>query len=96
MPPLSIVDRCDISLKTAPSYLIGKVKRTTHLKAGGEFGLFNSEDPTGAAIFNGNIDFGMSLKTTVSARLGKPFFNNCITKFNKVLPLSVYAHGNAC
>ena len=71
------------------------MKRTTHLKAGGEFGLFNAEDRTGAAIFNGNIDFDMSLKTTVSARLGKPFFNNCITKFNKVLPLSVYAHGNA-
>ena len=77
--------------------MIGTVKKSTHLKAGGQVGgLFNGDqDASGAAIFNGNIDFGMSLKTTVSARLGKPFFNNCITKFNKVLPLSVHAHGQA-
>ena len=32
MPPLNIVDRCDISLKAAPAYLKGTVKRSTYLK----------------------------------------------------------------
>ena len=31
MPPLNIVDRCDISLRAAPAYLKGTVKRSTYL-----------------------------------------------------------------
>ena len=76
MPPLTIVDRCDISLKAAPAYLKGTVKRSTFLKAGGEFGglLGGKKEPLGAAIFEGYVDFDMRLNTAVRARLGKPFF----------------------
>jgi len=97
MPPLTIVDRCDISLKAAPAYLKGTVKRSTFLKAGGEFGglLGGKKDPLGAAIFEGYVDFDMRLNTAVRARLGKPFFKHCLTKFNKELVMSLIAHGNA-
>ena len=79
MPPLNIVDRCDISLSAAPAYLRGTVKRSTYLKAGGEFsGLLHVGDPTKAAIFTGHVDFDMRLNTAVRARLGKPFFKVCI------------------
>ena len=51
------------------------IKRSTYLKAGGEFsGLLNSGDPLKAAIFTGHVDFDMRLNTAVRARLGKPFF----------------------
>ena len=60
----------------APAYLKGTVKRSTYLKAGGELGglLGGNEDPFGAAIFNGHVDFDLRLNTAVRARLGKPFF----------------------
>ena len=37
MPRLTIVDRCDITMKAAPAYLKGTVRRSTYLKTGGEF-----------------------------------------------------------
>ena len=37
MPYLNIVDRCDMSIQTAPSSLKGIVRRSTHLRTGGEF-----------------------------------------------------------
>lgn len=94
MPPLSIVDRCDLSMKSAPAFLKGRVRKSTYLKASGEFGGLTIGDPLSAAIFNGHVDFDMSLATSVSARLGKPFFNNCFTKFNQELPLNLKAHGS--
>ena len=54
-----------------------------------------SKDPVGAAIFEGHVDFDMGLTTSVSARLGKPFFNKCFTKFNQEIPLNLKSHGNA-
>ena len=94
MPPLNIVDRCDISLKMAPSYLKGVVKSSTYLKAGGEFN-FNDQDPFSAAIFHGHVDFETKLRTKVFARLGKPFFKRCLTKLDKEMPLNLKAHGKA-
>lgn len=82
-------------MKIHQSISLGTVKRSTYLKAGGEFS-FNDQDPlSGAAIFHGHVDFDMKLRTAVSARLGKPFFHNCLTKFNQDLPLSLGAHGKA-
>merc|ERR1712001_638208 len=95
MPRLTIVDRCDITMKAAPAYLKGTVRRSTYLKTGGEFSGLLSKDPVGAAIFEGHVDFDMGLTTSVSARLGKPFFNKCFTKFNQEIPLNLKAHGNA-
>ena len=37
MPYLNIVDRCDMSIQTAPSSLKAIVRRSTHLRTGGEF-----------------------------------------------------------
>ena len=37
MPYLNIVDRCDMSIQIAPSSLKGIVRRSTHLRTGGEF-----------------------------------------------------------
>ena len=41
MPRLTIVDRCDITMKAAPAYLKGTVRRSTYLKTGGEFRYSN-------------------------------------------------------
>ena len=92
MPPLTIVDRCDISLKAAPAYLKGTVKRSTFLKAGGEFGglLGGKKDPLGAAIFEGYVDFDMRLNTAVRARLGKPFFKVSIYYYLFLFLLSYF------
>ena len=52
MPPLNIVDRCDLTLKAAPAYLKGTVKRSTYLKAGGEFsGALGNAEPVGAGTY---------------------------------------------
>ena len=65
------------------------------MKAGAEF-AFNDNDPlSGAAIFTGFVDFDLKLSTAVSARLGKPFFKRCLTKFHQELPLNLAAHGKA-
>ena len=37
MPHLTIVDRCDLSMKSYPAYLKGTVRRSTYLKTGGDF-----------------------------------------------------------
>ena len=54
-----------------------------------------SSQPLGAAIFEGDVDFDLGLSTSVAARLGKPFFNKCFTKFNQDIPLTLKAHGSA-
>merc|ERR1719211_159712 len=76
-------------MKAAPAYLKGTVRRSTYLKTGGEFSGLLSKDPVGAAIFEGHVDFDMGLTTSVSARLRKPFFNKCFTKFNQEIPLNL-------
>merc|ERR1739848_966572 len=85
MPYLNIVDRCDMSIQTAPSSLKAIVQRSTHLRHG-------PEDK--AAIFEGHVDFDTSLSTSVSVRLGKPFFSKCFTKYNNDMPLVLNSRGS--
>ncbi len=94
MPYLTIADRCDLSLRSAPAKFHGTVRRSTHLSAGGSVSSLSESFKT-AAILQGDVDFDFSLSTSVSARFGKSFFGNCITKFNAALPLSALAHGHA-
>ena len=42
MPHLTIVDRCDLSMKSYPAYLKGTVRRSTYLKTGGDFRYLQS------------------------------------------------------
>lgn len=47
-----------------------------------------------AAIFEGHVDFDTSLSTSVSVRLGKPFFSKCFTKYNNDMPLVLNSRGS--
>lgn len=92
-PPKEIVNECRATVRSGPVKSVVKVQKSSILKSATQISA--KDDMWKASLFlGGDIDVTLKAHAHIKTRLGKQFFNRCLTKYRNYFPLHILARGS--